>query len=269
MVTNISNLISHLTLAAFLTCYVGACSSAQDIHPKQQAPQTPSGSQARRSKQEELTAALLKGDRSVLPELAHIFDSSKSVIQKGQIASILLSSGVADQKYFSYLESRGRAAIERSAPSPLVYDEGGNLVKGKLSPKYLAWCKQKGIDPKSSAFDSLYGPPQEVFFLAASGDPRGYDLLVHAVSSDNYLLAAVAAQGLAKIHDPRAIDPMIEACEKAPPEGAHLIASGLAYFDDSRAQASAEKCFGNVLGTYKDFLEKEVRAKGIKGIFGY
>jgi hypothetical protein len=254
-----------LVVLAFVVFLRGSLVFCQ-IAPASQ-PTTAARPQLHSSRVDELFKALANGDRTVVPELNGAFNHVADPEEKGIIASFLLSSGISDSRYFEYLASRARAALEHPVPSPLLFDAQGNLVKGKFNPRYLSWCKKRRIAPDSFAYKALYGPAGEVYSLAASGDPRGFDLLLEALRSDNYVLAAIAAKGLAKIHDSKAIDPLIEACKKAPPDGAEAIAWGLVYFDDPKAQTAAEKFF--VHKSALDAVRQDAKVQGLKGLFGY
>jgi hypothetical protein len=55
----------------------------------------------------------------------------------------------------------------------------------------------------------FYEMPISWYYFAAAGDPRPYDLLVKGLHFQNLAIAAMAAQGLAKLQDPRAINELI------------------------------------------------------------
>ena len=240
------------------------------------------------SDEDKLTNALIKGDRSAIPNLEKLFDTSNITEQKSSIASILLSSGVRDQKYFDYLADQTRRVLQNPIPDPIVYDNDGRVVRGKLADAFILWCKKHGRDPQSFAYEALYGPPKNVVFLAASGDPRGFDLLMEALHSENRIIAFEASKGLAKIQDNRAIQPIIRACEDAPRQFS-IFARALVYFNDAAARSAARTCLeraGPVCVTVRtiksahdtrcitpeelyDSYLLEAKKMGTKGLFGY
>jgi hypothetical protein len=86
-----------------------------------------------------------------------------------------------------------------------------------------------------------YEVPTAWFYLAAAGDPRAYDLLIKGLHSQNPMIAGMAAWGLAKLQDHRAIDELIATGHQVPGEARACIVRSLVYFDVPKAQAAAEQ----------------------------
>jgi hypothetical protein len=190
---------------------------------------------------EKLFHAVLTGDKSVVPRLAAAFDSATNSMEKRTIAGVLMRAGVKDEVYFTFLVSEARKSVDSDTPLPFVYGSDGKLIKGQWNPAFLAWCRKRQLDPHDTAMELVYERPAGLLELAATGDPRGYDLLVKALHSTNYELAIIGARGLAMIHDPRAIDEIITACQAAPSTEASSMAWALVYFNDPNAQRAAER----------------------------
>jgi HEAT repeat protein len=78
------------------------------------------------------------------------------------------------------------------------------------------------------------------YYLAPAGDARSYDLLVKGLRSNNLMIVARAAHGLARLQDRRAISELIAAGNDAKGEALWGIIQALTYFDDGDAQSAAE-----------------------------
>jgi hypothetical protein len=217
--------------------------------------------------EEKLFNAVLAGDKSAVPKLTARFNAEKNATAKGTIASVLMRAGVKDEVFFDYVSSEARKSIDSDAPLPLVYGPDGRLLKKKWNPEFLEWCKKHGLDPYDTAMDMLYKWPEGLLFLASSGDPRGYDLLIKAVHSKNFEIAILASRGLVLMRDPRAIDEIIAACEAAPSSEASSLAWALVYFNDPRAQHAAEKFITD--NTLLASLRDDAAEHGTKSLFGW
>lgn len=77
-----------------------------------------------------------------------------------------------------------------------------------------------------------------LLYVSISADPRGSQYLYRALRSDNVLLAAQGALGLAKLKDKAAIPEIISAGVRFRDDKL-LFAQALMYFDDREAEARA------------------------------
>ena len=77
----------------------------------------------------------------------------------------------------------------------------------------------------------------KIIYLAETADPRAVPLLRRALAFRNYMIAIMAAKGLAVIQDNDSIPFIIDACRKAPSDAAIAIADSLIYFDDPERRA--------------------------------
>jgi hypothetical protein len=175
-----------------------------------------------------------------IPTLKERFALSQDADAKGKIADALVRLGDTDDTYWNYLIDQATEAIKSETPLPIVYDPHGVVVKGQVSPEFNAWTKTHGVSPESAAEDVVFRLPGKVAFLAETGDSRGIPLLRQALQSRNFLIAAMAAKGLAVIQDKGSIPFIVEACKRAPADAAAAIADSLIYFDDSQAQSAAD-----------------------------
>jgi len=175
-----------------------------------------------------------------IPVLKEQFAISQDASVKAKIAGALVRLGDKDEIYWNYLIEQATEAIHSSLPLPAVYDSRGALVRGQVSPEFIAWAKAHNVSPESAGEDAAYGLPGKVAMLGETGDPRGVPLLRQALQSPNFLIAAMAAKSLALIQDKGSIPLIIEASRKAPSDAAVAIADSLIYFDDAEAQRGAD-----------------------------
>ena len=81
------------------------------------------------------------------------------------------------------------------------------------------------------------------------------------------MIVGLAAKGLARLQDPRAIDDLIATGRRVGGLGRYSIGLSLLYFPDPRAQTVAEEFIKD-----KKMLEqdrKEMQTKGVMGLFPY
>jgi len=231
---------------------------------------------------EELYDRVYKGDQTAIPSLEQVYsrgnpegDLTGDILSIGHtfeanIASMLVSRGVKDPKYFQFIFELARQAIETDIPSPVAFGKDGHFVPHFTPPDFVAWCNLRKIEPRQAALDAWYHLPGRVIPLAASGDPRGFSLLAKGLKSPNYMVVKMSAEGLARINDARAIPLIIEACKKSPVEVTSDIATYLVYFDNAAAQAAVDR----LITTDKEkelltALRNDFRKRGLQAIFGY
>lgn len=206
---------------------------------------------------------LLHGEPGAVANARNIFDLTTEPALKQRLASILLSIGQRDKRYEAYLEHAAREALADATPWPLKYDEKGEPKD--WDPVFLEWCKTRGLMPWATLKKASYETPGPWLFLAASGDPNFYGLFMEGLHSHNLMIVAMAALGLAKLQDPRAIDILIKTGHQTVGEARIGIGQALLCFSEPRAQAAAEEFFGDDKKLFE--MERQlVKEKGIKGL---
>ncbi len=210
---------------------------------------------------------LLDKDPGAVKNAEKFFALTTDINKKQKVASILLSIGVPAAVYFNYLSAQAKKSLNVGIPWPTLYDEDGNVVKGKLNPAFLEWCAQRELEPLSVFESTYYEIPGPWRHLAAASDPRAYQLLIEGLHSTNFVIASYSALGLAKLQDSRAIPEIIAALRRAPLETRFDIAEALLYFPDPRAQAVAEEFIPdkNKLAIYRS----KVKRDGVRGILSF
>jgi hypothetical protein len=174
------------------------------------------------------------GEERAVPILRDLFASSGDTDVKEFIAAELFKLGQKDAVYWNFMYERATLAAE--SPSPLGRDEKGNLITGVLAPDFIAWAKSHNISPEN-AFDLV---PGSLLQLAMTRDPRSIPVLREAMSSQNFRVLDISADGLAILQDTDSIPLLIATCAKVPPDTAPAVALALLYFDDPRAQSAAK-----------------------------
>ncbi len=208
---------------------------------------------------------LLHGDPDAVANTQKIFALTSDPELKQRLASILLSIGVRDKVYRNYLEHAAREALADETPWPKQYDAKGEPQD--WNPVFLEWCQKRRLMPWATLKKVTYEISMPWYYLAASGDPSFYDLFIEGLHSHNLMIVGDAARGLAKLQDPRAIEPLIAAGRHTPGEGLAGIRESLLYFSDPRAQAVAEELFTPTEKRLLELKRQKAKEKGVKGLF--
>jgi hypothetical protein len=232
---------------------------------------------ARTTNEEEQAKALLDDQTSTFEDLLakdaravanseKIFALTMDTDRRLRIASILASIGVKDKIYSDYLMGEAEKALkhDHDMPWPFLYSEDGSK-QSAANPRLIDWCQRYRRDFWEIEKMEVYEIPNAWYFLGASGDPRSYDVLERGLHSPNLMIVVSAAQGLAKLQDPRAIDELIAVGHHLPGEVRALIAESLLLLSMPEAQAAAEE-----LAPEKERLKlqrDDIQARGIKVLF--
>ncbi len=206
----------------------------------------------------------LVGARAVQakPVLQAQFTIVNDPVLKGALASALVRLGDQQPIYWDFLAGKAKAAIDSDAPWVSDFDSAGNTIPRRLSARFLEWAKANQVNPNAAAEVQVYRLPGDVIFLAITGDSRGLTILRKGLVSQNYMIQANSARGLALLRDKDSIPLIIDACERAPSEMASVIALALVFFDDVNAQNSAARFILN-----KELLQELRKLRHEKGPF--
>jgi hypothetical protein len=192
------------------------------------------------------------------------FESSKDKREKQFSAIFLLNLGEKDEKYFNYLAEHAKNSLKNDKPFPFKFGEDGKMILRVYTENFLLWAEQHKIDPDVAAYEAYYNDVHDISRLARTHDSRGYDILIEALNSPNYTIVAQAAKGLAGIGDKRAIEHIRSAAVKAPHDMKLLIMHALLYFDDIEAQNAINEIMAGdknldpvLLETFKQGAQRE------------
>jgi HEAT repeat protein len=180
-----------------------------------------------------------------LPVLERFYARTTDPELRPWIASALVRMGDEDDQYWMYLVKLGTPAAESDAPYPL------NVLAAKadneiIAPEFKAWASARNLSVEEATNLVMMDLPRGLAPLAHTGDPRGVPLLRKALTSRNFIIASLAAAGLAQARDKGSIPMIIDACKKAPPNLANFFADSLLFFDDPDAQSTFAHYFPGV-----------------------
>ena len=142
---------------------------------------------------------------------------------------------------FEELAERSRSALEINIPFPLAADGQGRYIPESLSPELSTWAAAHGMDAKTAARQALFDHPLPLLALAFLGDPRGKELFVQGVASNNPFMVHASAKGLAKLGDTSAVPAIVAKAETLPADAQIQLAVDLLLFDHPMAEAFAFK----------------------------
>ena len=204
---------------------------------------------------------MLQRDRRLIPFWHEKYEQATAREDKLMPAALLVFLGADDPKYWSLLYGEAKAAVESGMP---VREEMADLPYEHLELK--TWREERGLTNEERA-ELLWQQMLTMIAFGAAVEPRAFDLLVDCVLGPNEFLYLPCMQGLARLQDKRAIEPMITAIGRMSVGAADWGAEYLLYFDDARAQKAAE-----LFARDKEHLErwrKKVAEQGLRGLYGY
>jgi hypothetical protein len=140
-----------------------------------------------------------------------------------------LSCSITPVKYCVMCRPRRLNMTHRARWCPVARQKG--LVIGR----------QSTISSQDAYFASTIEAPSIILALARHHDASAIPVLEEALTSQNDLVRAAGARGLAELNDAKAIPKIIKACQESPRESASVIAQALVYFDDPEAQRAVDQ----------------------------
>jgi HEAT repeat protein len=207
---------------------------------------------------------LLHAKPEAVANAERVFALTSDPQLKQRLASILLSVGARNGIYRDYLARAAREALADETPWPTEFNEKG---EANWNPIFLQWCKKQELSPITIRKRSYYEMPVPWYFLASSGDPAFYELLIEGLHSHNLMIVGLAAKGLAKLQDVRAVDPLIAAGKQTSFEARFAIGRSLLYFSCLKAQAAAEEFINATDKNLLELVRRKAREEGVKGLF--
>lgn len=199
-------------------------------------------------------------DRRLIPLWQEQYEKATVHEDKLMPASLLVFLGAGDPKFWNYLYGEARSAVESGMPARAEIAE---LIE---EPSDLrAWREQRGLTAQQAA-DLRMRQIITMIALGAAVDVRAFDLLVACLAGPNHFLYPPCMQGLARLQDKRAIEPIISALERVDTRTASGAAWFLLYFDDPRAQETAEQF---IVDEKLLLAYRKKAAEGVQEIYGY
>ena len=181
-------------------------------------------------------AAHVEPDRAI-PVLEAYFARAHEAELRSEIASVLVSLGDKDPKFFDLILQEARSAVDADPPDPFARRVGSNSQMPCSSDDFLDWARTRGLSPKRACRQAASEIPQKLRALADSGDWRGIPELEKALRAKSPLIRGLAAQGLVLTGDREAVTSVIDAVARAPQDEASELAQTLIESDDPRAES--------------------------------
>ncbi len=178
--------------------------------------------------------------KEAIPALEKQYTLTNDVIDKAQIAQVLVQLKDPNEMYWNYLVQLVTPVLDSNAPSPIGTDSNGKELPG-VSPAFEAWVDANKLNPPTALQNATIIYPGYMVLLGETEDPRAIPLLRRALSSSNYLVAAQASEALALLNDEDAVPIIIDAAKRAPASAASTIAEPLGYFKSTEAQAALDQ----------------------------
>lgn len=202
------------------------------------------------------------GAVEAVPALEKSFSQTSDVDEKARFASALVKLRDPDEVYWRFLKDQVVTVLESQIP-----DSNFSISQSRMvdrSPELQAWADLHHVSLETAFYDATLMYPGKILLLGDTGDVRGLPLLRRALASQDFMIVAFAAKGLALLSDKESVPEIVRAAGKAPEGLKEVIAQALIYFDDAQAQQVADQ----LLTPSKAALERQARAHG-RGVFGY
>jgi HEAT repeat protein len=175
--------------------------------------------------------------RRVVPVLEAYFGRSHESDLRAELASVLVSLGDEDPRYWNLILNQAQAALREDPPDPFEMGKDGESSALCSSEAFQLWAKQRSFSADEACKKALLEIPGQIRPLADCGDRRVIPVLQPALDSHHRLIQALAVRGLILTRDHDAITLVIETIEHAPQDKARALADSLIESDDPRAQS--------------------------------
>ncbi len=182
-----------------------------------------------------------RGRPVAIGEIQQLFSQANEQVEKQHLARALVRIGAADAAAYEYLSTIARQAIERNPPTPFPVDTTGHLVKGRRSPQFVEWCKEKGMTEDVCLVTVTRSDLRDVLLLSSTNDRRNVPLLLRGLESTNAQVVALSAQGLAWLGANDFVPRVAAACSRFSKDEATLIGIMLFEFNDDTADAAGRR----------------------------
>lgn len=179
-------------------------------------------------------------DPVVIPALRVAFEQESSDLTRQFLAATLVRLGETDSRYFDYVAQAAFAA----AASDLPYrDRPAAETLDDILQRHdemFGWAQAHNVTALEAIRMATIELPAAVEALGEAADHRSLPILLRGLDSPNVLVVREAAFGLARLHDPTAVQPITESCKRLTPDERPLVAKALLYFEGRAARRAAE-----------------------------
>ena len=170
-------------------------------------------------------------DERVLPSLKDAFEARQSKQDRQYIASSIVRLGEKDEKYYRYLESFAKVAVDSDLPNPYVYGADGVAVRGKLNPDLKIWAEKNGISVEEAFHRASDTFPTDLMRFGGTRDGRNLALLRRGLKSANPMVVAPSADALASMNDVDSIPFVLRLIETSSKSLALALTISLTLYD--------------------------------------
>jgi len=196
-------------------------------------------------------------DARTIPALRKEFEKREVKQERQWIAATLLRLGEKSDRYFEFLSSYAKQAIDDRTPFFEKVDAQGRSIRGEFSAEFENWCALNHKDPRAVAAVELGTYPIDVVILAETEDPRANGLFRRGLESPNPGVVAYCAQGLARLQDLSALPLIAAAAERFAPGDRTAVAKQLPWY----SRQEAEQLFARLvpIDSYRQHYRGEVQ----------
>jgi HEAT repeat protein len=180
-------------------------------------------------------------DSSVSPALQDAFSHETQPITRQALAAALVRLRDPDPQYFAYLAASAQSAASSDLPYSCEIASGRTQYEESEFPlELVVWAQAHNLSLSNTLRRAAIELPAAVEALGEAADPRALAILLLGLNSPNTCTVRTSAFGLARLHDPVAVEPIIRACSKLSTAERPLTAKALFYFGTYRAQQAAK-----------------------------
>jgi hypothetical protein len=185
---------------------------------------------------------------AVLPDLREAFSHEMQPLTRQALAAALVRLRDPDPQYFDYLSASAREAVTSDIPYSCDLSEA-TMSEGRTGSQLqlIAWAQGHGVAFSDALRTAAIELPGTIEALGEAADHRALKILLRGLKSPDGCIVRTSAFGLARLHDPIAIEPIIEACNSRPREERPLTAKAVLYFHSPDAQRATDFMIDPVL----------------------
>lgn len=185
--------------------------------------------------------------KRVIPVLEAYFARSNEQDLQNEIASVLVSLGDTDPRFWNLILEQAREALASDTPDPFVgMEDPADPSPPCSDSSFIAWSKTHNLSVKEACKQALSAIPKKLRPLADTGDPRAIPVLQEAMRADNFMMQMIAVNGLVLTQDHDSVSLIIDAIHRAPQPKADSFADSLIESDDPRAEAVVKQYLPDV-----------------------
>lgn len=177
------------------------------------------------------------GGPQVMTALKSAFETHQQKRARQDLAIALIRLGDKDDRYFHYLESFAKDAVDSDAPTFFLYGADGVPLKPpQWSPEFYAWSAQHGMSIEAAIKQAYQTFPDDLMLFAKAGDPRGIQLLRRGLYSSNPMVVGTCAAFLAGMNDTASIPLMLQLINTSPKTLSEILISRIAQFNGDQTE---------------------------------